>query len=122
MAIPAPTKFGCWTPPEKKSPSSTTCRHDWERRNNYDFDLKKEKEAALNAPENAEARKKYEEQKKNLDKVKNLNAMLAQARDQKKAGDLDGAVATMEQAVALISDGRASRKAGTITSVCMVRG
>jgi tetratricopeptide (TPR) repeat protein len=67
----------------------------------YDFDLKKEKEAALNAPENAEARKKYEEQKKTQDKVKNLNAMLAQARDQKKAGDFDGAVATMEQAVAI---------------------
>ncbi len=69
--------------------------------NTYDFDIKKEKEAAMNSPENAEARKKYEEQKKSLDKVKSLNAMLAQAREQKKNGDFDGAVATMEQAAAI---------------------
>jgi len=67
----------------------------------HDFDIKKEKEAALNSPENAEARKKYEEAKKTNDKIKSINAMLVQAREQKKSGDFDGAVATMEQAAAI---------------------
>jgi tetratricopeptide (TPR) repeat protein len=69
--------------------------------NTYDFDLAKEKAAAAKAAGVTEEQiKKNEEAKKSNEKIKGLNTLLAQAREQKKAGNFDGAVATMEQATA----------------------
>ncbi|MDR3763146.1 MAG: carboxypeptidase regulatory-like domain-containing protein [Acidobacteriota bacterium] len=69
--------------------------------NHYDLDLAKERAAAMKANGvSAEDLKKVEEAKKSNEKIKGLNGLLAQAREEKKAGDYTAAVATMEQAVA----------------------
>jgi tetratricopeptide (TPR) repeat protein len=67
--------------------------------NEYDIDMAKER-AARAATMTEEQRKEIEKAKKENDKIKGLNALLAQARQQKKDGNYDGAVATMEQAIA----------------------
>lgn len=69
--------------------------------NTYDFDLAKERAAAAKANGMSEEQiKKNEEIKKSNEKIKGLNTLLTQAREQKKTGDYAGAVTTMEQAVA----------------------
>jgi tetratricopeptide (TPR) repeat protein len=64
--------------------------------NVYDIDLSKEKAAGMTEDQ----RKAVEKVKQNNEKIKGLNALLAQATAQKKDGKYDDAVATMEQAVA----------------------
>lgn len=69
--------------------------------NVYDIDMAKERAAqAKGSGITEEQRKEMEKAKKDNDKIKGLNALLAQARQQRKDGNFDGAVATMEQAIA----------------------
>jgi tetratricopeptide (TPR) repeat protein len=69
--------------------------------NEYDVDMAKERAAQAKASGvTEEQRKEYEKAKKENEKIKGVNGLLAQARQQKKEGNFDGAVATMEQAIA----------------------
>jgi tetratricopeptide (TPR) repeat protein len=69
--------------------------------NQYDIDMAKERAAQAKASGvTEEQRKANEKAKLDNEKIKGLNALLIQARQQKKDGNFDGAVATMEQAVA----------------------
>jgi len=69
--------------------------------NVYDFDLAKQKrEAAKESGLTDEQVKANENAKKENDKIKGINALLAQAVEQKKDKKYDEAVATMEQAAA----------------------
>lgn len=67
----------------------------------FDFDIAKERAAAAKGSGLTDAqRKEIEKAKKDNEKIHGLNALLAQAIQQKKDGKYDEAVATMEQAVA----------------------
>ena len=69
--------------------------------NQYDIDMAKESAAQAKASGvTEEQRKANEKAKQDNEKIKGLNALLVQARQQRKDGNFDGAVATMEQAVA----------------------
>ena len=69
--------------------------------NVYDIDMAKERAAkAKGSVITAEQLKEMEKAKKDNEKIKGLNGLLAQARQQKKDGNFEGAVATMEQAIA----------------------
>jgi tetratricopeptide (TPR) repeat protein len=69
--------------------------------NEYNIDMAKERAAQAKASGvTEEQRKANEKAKLDNEKIKGLNALLIQARQQKKDGNFDGAVATMEQAVA----------------------
>ena len=71
------------------------------KENEYDVDMAKERAAQAKASGvTEEQRKEYEKAKKENEKIKGINGPLAQARQQKKENNFDGAVATMEQAVA----------------------
>ena len=59
------------------------------------FDLKKDK--VVQGP-TEEEKKKYEEAKANNEKIKGLNAILAQAKDLEKAGSYDQAIALLQPA------------------------
>jgi tetratricopeptide (TPR) repeat protein len=59
------------------------------------FDLKKDLAGAGPTPEQL---KKYEEAKANNEKIKNLNGLLAQARDLEKGGNYDQAIALLQPA------------------------
>jgi tetratricopeptide (TPR) repeat protein len=67
--------------------------------NPLDVDLAKERSATESAMSKAD-REKLEAAKKENDKIKGVNALLLQAQQQKKDGQWDAAVATMEQAAA----------------------
>jgi len=69
--------------------------------NEYNIDIAKERAAQAKASGvSEEQRKANEKAKQENEKIKGLNGLLAQARQQKKDGNFDGAVATMEQAIA----------------------
>jgi len=67
--------------------------------NVINFDLAKEKaEAAKSSGVSEEQRKQYEAALKEQGKIKNINALLTQAGDARKAGNFDQAVTLLEQA------------------------
>ena len=67
--------------------------------NVVNFDLAKEKaEAAKTSGVSEEQRKKYEQAMKEQGKIKNINALLTQAADARKAGNFDQAITLLEQA------------------------
>jgi tetratricopeptide (TPR) repeat protein len=67
--------------------------------NVVNFDLAKEKaEAAKASGVTDEQRKQYEAAVKEQGKIKNINALLTQAGDARKAGNFDQAITLMEQA------------------------
>jgi len=69
--------------------------------NIFDIDLAKQKaEAAKESGATAERFKEIEKAKKENEKIKNINALLTQAIQQKKDKQYDQAVATLEQAAA----------------------
>jgi tetratricopeptide (TPR) repeat protein len=68
--------------------------------NPLDIDLARERKASEATMSEAD-RKKMEAAKKENEKIKNVNALLLQAQQQKKDGQWDAAVATMEQAAAV---------------------
>ena len=68
--------------------------------NVVDFDFAKLKAAAAKEPGNEAQRKEAEKVNKENQKIKGLNALLQQAAQQKKDGNYDAAVSTLEQAAA----------------------